>query len=149
MLALSVKYTQNFSSIGLYTADRALESLSVDAGNCYHLATLLAAVLRKNGFSARIAGYVDSGNDQSPLNHWWVEVLMDGRWVDYDACFVQSLLLRAVSRIMSKPVQNPVSEIVDFFENTRGQQPVTFVEDKKMRYNMTDKIIAAEFELPR
>lgn len=148
-LALHVNYSQNFPTIGLYTADRALEALSIGSGNCYHHATILAAILRKNGFPSRIVGYNDDAHPNSMLNHWWVEILVNGAWMDCDSCFVQNLFLRAVSNVVSSGVPNSVSTIVAFLEDARANDhSVTFIDDKKKRYGMENRIIAAEFELP-
>ncbi|MBU0532112.1 transglutaminase-like domain-containing protein [Candidatus Micrarchaeota archaeon] len=151
-LALLITYTNEIPAVlDLHDADKALGSLSLQFGNCYHMSTLLTAILRKNGVPARLVGYEDE-SDASPKNHWWVQAYVDSEWRDYDACFVPALLQHAVAQATSSIRKDKtlrkalVSAVIDTLEESRIKQPVTFVEDKKYRYGI-EGFVPAEFEL--
>lgn len=89
-IALLMRYDNNvYSYPELNGSERVMGALKLRAGNCYHINTLLAAVLRKNNVPARMVWY-HGEILMGEAKHCWVEAFVEGKWREYDACFMNS-----------------------------------------------------------
>ncbi len=88
----------------IHGSDSPSLSLLTGIGQCFERASIIAAVYRLNGISARIVGrddFFDQGG-----GHWWVEAYINNEWKPFDSTFNEPLIDQLFCQVDLRQVSN-------------------------------------------
>lgn len=148
IVALRIRHSNNYEG-NVAGSNQPMYDLNRGEGNCFSKASILCAVLRKNGIDARIVGHLDFHESNSP--HFWVEALIDGSWIGLDTGINNFALISAKFLIDSLPSNADkikalvTSPIASFLLGLNA----TSIESDIYREKVQCRFIAAEFAIPQ